>query len=186
MDSIDCVKKTIEGFIEKSLVSEDPVHAKNTLEWLLKLKPDVDEALKIAALGHDIERAIEHRKVKRQDYRSYDEFKEAHALNSARILKEIMKGCNVRKELIDDIYSLVSHHETGGNKRADVLRDADSISFFHVNLPYYFVRNGIDETKKRCLWGYKKLPKNLQKVVVKFNYEDKKLESLVRAWIADS
>ncbi len=186
MDSIDCVKKTIEGFIEKSLVSEDPVHAKNTLEWLLKLKSNADDALKIAALGHDIERAIEHRKVKRQDYRNYDEFKESHALNSAMILEEIMKECNVMRELIDDICFLVSHHEVGGNKRADVLRDADSISFFHVNLPYYFVRNGIEETKKRCLWGYKKLPKNLQKVVVKFNYEDKKLESLVRAWIADS
>ena len=94
-----------------------------------------------------------------------------------------MKGCNVRKELIDDIYSLVSHHETGGNKRADVLRDADSISFFHVNLPYYFVRNGIKETKRRCLWGYRKLPRNLQEVMVKFNYKNKELESLVRAWI---
>ncbi|RLB26365.1 MAG: hypothetical protein DRG66_06930 [Deltaproteobacteria bacterium] len=186
MDSIDCVKKTIEGFIEKSLVSEDPLHAKNTLEWLLKLKPDADEALKIAALGHDIERAIEHRKVKLKDYGSYDEFKEAHALNSARILEEIMKDCNVRKELIDDVFFLVSHHETGGDGGIVVLRDADSISFFHVNLPYYFVRNSIEETKRRCLWGYKKLPKNLQKVVVKFNYEDKKLESLVRAWVADS
>ena len=186
MDSIDCVKKTIEGFIEKSLVSEDPFHAKNTLEWLLKLKPDADEALKIAALGHDIERAIEHRKIKRKDYRSYDEFKEAHALNSARILEEIMKECNVRKELIDDVFFLVSHHETGGTRRADVLRDADSISFFHVNLPYYFIRNGIEETKKRYLWGYKKLTMNLQKVVVRFNYEDKDLESLVRSWIAHS
>jgi len=186
MDSIDCVKNAIEGFIEKSLVSEDLLHAKNTLEWLLKLKPDADEALKIAALGHDIERAIEHRKVKRKDYRSYDGFKEAHALNSAGILEEIMKECNVRRELIDDICFLVSHHETGGTRRVDVLRDADSISFFHVNIPYYFVRNGIEETKKRCLWGYKKLPKNLQEVVVKFNYEDKELESLVRAWVADS
>jgi len=174
------------------------------LEWLLKLKPDADEALKIAALGHDIERAIEHRKVKLKDYGSYDEFKEAHALNSARILEEIMKDCNVRKELIDDVFFLVSHHETGGDGGIVVLRDADSISFFHVNLPYYFVRNSIEETKRRCLWGYKKLPKNLQKVkrrclwgykklpknlqkvVVKFNYEDKKLESLVRVWIAHS
>jgi len=153
MDSIDCVKKTIEGFIEKSLVSEDLIHAKNTLEWLLKLKLDADEALKIAALGHDIERAIEHRKVKRQDYRNYDEFKEAHALNSARILEEIMKEYNVRKELIDDVLFLVRHHETGGDGRVIVLRDADSISFFHVNLAYYFIRNGLEETKKRCLLG---------------------------------
>ncbi|NIA10036.1 MAG: DUF4202 family protein [Nitrospiraceae bacterium] len=184
MDSIDCVKKKIEGVIEKSIVIEDPIHSKNTLEWLLKLKPDADEALKIAALGHDIERAIEKQKVRRKDYRSYDEFKKAHALNSAKILKEIMEECNVRKELVDDVFFLVSRHEIGGDRRVDVLRDADSISFFHVNLPYYLVRNGVEETKRRCLWGYKKLPRNLQDVVTKFNYEDKELESLVRAWVA--
>ena len=184
MDNIGCVKKKIEEIIKKSPVLEDPIHSKNTLEWLLKLNPDADEALKIAALGHDIERAIENRKIKRKDYRDYDEFKDVHALNSAKILEEIMKGCNVRKELVGDVFFLVSHHETGGDRRVDVLRDADSISFFHANLPYYFVRNGVEETKKRCLWGYKKLPKNLQEVVVKFNYKDKKLESLARAWIA--
>ena len=184
MDSIDCVKKTIEGIIEKSQVPEDPVHSKNTQEWLLKLKPDADESLKIAALGHDIERAIEEQKVRCKDYMSYDEFKKAHALNSAKILKEIMTRCNVKKELVDDVFFLVSRHETGGDRRVDVLRDADSISFFHVNLPYYFLRNGVEETKKRCSWGYKKLPKNLQEIVVKFNYKDKELESLVRAWIA--
>ncbi len=184
MDNIDCVKKKMEGIIKKSQVPEDPIHSKNTLEWLLKLKPDADDALKIAALGHDIERAIEERKVRREDYKDYDEFKEAHASNSAKILAEIMKECNISKKLADDIVFLVCHHETGGTRRVDILRDADSISFFHVNLPYYFLRNGIEETKRRCLWGYGKLPKNMQEVVVKFNYNDKELESLVMAWIA--
>ena len=174
----------MEWIIKKSQVPEDPIHSKNTLEWLLKLKPDADDALKIAALGHDIERAIAERKVRREDYKDYDEFKEAHASNSAKILAEIMKECNISKKLADDVVFLVCHHETGGTRRVDILRDADSISFFHVNLPYYFLRNGIEETKRRCLWGYKKLPKNMQEVVVKFNYKDKELESLVMAWIA--
>ena len=186
MDSIDCVKKKIEGIIEKSIVTEDPIHSKNTLEWLLKLKPNADEALKIAALGHDIERAFEYRKVKRKDYRGYDEFKKDHALNSAKILKEIMTGCNVRKELADDVFFLVSRHEIGGDKRVDVLKDADSISFFHVNLPYYFVRNGVEETKKRCLWGYKKLSDNLKGVIAEFDYQNKELELLVKICIGES
>jgi len=184
MDNIDCVKKNMERIIKKSQVPEDPIHSENTLQWLLKLKPDADDALKIAALGHDIERAIEERKVRREDYKDYDEFKEAHASNSAKILAEIMNECNISKKLADDIVFLVCHHETGGTRRVDILRDADSISFFHVNLPYYFLRNGIEETKRRCLWGYGKLPKNMQEVVVTFNYNDKELESLVMAWIA--
>lgn len=185
MDNTGCAKKKIEEIIEGSHVPEDPVHAKNTLEWLLKLKPDADEALKLAAFGHDIERAIEERKVKRREYSSYDEFKDAHASNSANIIAEIMKECNTGKELINDVFFLVRHHETGGSKRVDVLRDADSVSFFHVNLPYYFVRNGMEETKSRFLWGYKKLPDNLKKVAVGFIYKDKELESLVRAWIVN-
>lgn len=185
MDNIACLKERIEAIIEKSPIPEDPIHATNTLEWLLKLKPDAGEALKLAALGHDIERAIEKRKVRRADYKSYDEFKQAHALNSAKILAEIMKECNLGKEFIDDVLFLVRHHETGGSARADILRDADSLSFFHVNLPHYFVRNGTQETKRRCLWGYQKLPDNLKGIVAQFDYEDKELESLVRTCISD-
>ncbi len=185
MSKIDCVKKKIEEIIKKSPVPEDPIHSKNTLEWLLKLMPDADEAFKIAALGHDIERAIEERKVKRNDYRNYGEFKHDHALNSAKILVEIMKQCNVNQELIDKVFFLVQNHEIGGNKKVDLLRDADSISFFHVNLPHYFARNTVEETKRRFLWGYKKLPDDLKDVVAEFGYQAKNLESLVRDWISN-
>ena len=186
MDSIDCAKKRIEEIIKKSPVPEDPIHSKNTLEWLLWLKPDADEALQIAALGHDIERAIEERKVRREDYQNYDEFKATHASNSAEILAEIMKECNISKESANDSLFLVCHHETGATRHADILRDADSISFFHVNLPYYFIRNGVEETKRRYLWGYRRLPDNLKRLVAEFDYQNRELASLVKASIAES
>ena len=183
MNNIIRLKKKIKDIIKKSSVTEDPVHSKNTLEWVLRLKPDADEALKIAALGHDIERAIVQRKVRRVDYKNYDEFKHAHALNSAKILSELMNECDISKELTNAVFPMVLHHETGGDERSDILRDADSISFFDVNLPFYFARNGAEETKKRCLWGYGKLTENLRNVVVNFSYEDKKLDSLVRSFL---
>ncbi len=68
------IKERIEKIISGSAVPEDSIHSKNTLEWLTKISPIVDEALEIAALGHDIERAIEGRKVKQSDYSSYHEF----------------------------------------------------------------------------------------------------------------
>ena len=49
MNHIDRLKNEIRSIISGSEVPEDPVHAQNTLEWLLKLKPDADDALKIAA-----------------------------------------------------------------------------------------------------------------------------------------
>jgi len=185
VNSITCVKKKIEKVIANSTVPEDPVHSKNTLKWLLKLDPDADEALRIAALGHDIERAVEERKVRRKDYESYNEFKEAHALKSAEILREIMDECRSSRKLTEDVYDLICIHETGGDDRANLLRDADSISFFDVNLPFYFIRNGVEETKERYLWGYRKLTDDLKAIVADFNYEDKKLVSLVKSWVKD-
>lgn len=183
MDNLDCIKKKIEKIIEKSPIPEDPIHSKNTLKWVLKLKPDADDALQIAALGHDIERAISERKVKRQDYKEYDEFKEAHALNSAKILLEIMKECKASKVLMDEVFFLVAHHEKGGSEKAEILKNADTISFFDVNLPFYYLRNSVEETKRRFLWGYKKLPKELQRMVAEFDYNNRKLAALVKKWI---
>jgi hypothetical protein len=42
-------KNRIEEIIRKSPVAEDPIHSKNTLEWLLWLAPDVDEYASDAA-----------------------------------------------------------------------------------------------------------------------------------------
>ena len=71
MDALECIKRRIEETVERSRVPEDPLHARNTLEWLLKLKSDADVALQIAALGHDIERAMEERKVRRENFSDY-------------------------------------------------------------------------------------------------------------------
>lgn len=158
---------------------EDPAHSKNTLEWLLKLEPEADIALQIAALGHDIERAIENRKVRREHFINYDEFKAAHAKNSAKILMEIMEDCSIKKQLEDEITRLVLRHETGGDQRSNLLKDADSISFFDVNLPYYFKRNGWDETKQRCEWGYKRLSAGIRTIVMNITHEKNELNNLI-------
>jgi len=183
MDALECIKRRIEETIARSRVPEDPLHARNTLEWLLKLKLDADVALQIAALGHDIERAMEERKVRRENFSDYEEFKKAHALNSARILKEIMEECGADEDLINDVVDLVKKHEWGGDERAGLLMIADTLSFFEVNLPLYFQRNSLEETKRRFLWGYRKLPEELKRVVKKFRYKDEKLNRLVREWV---
>jgi len=186
MDKINLVKRKIEGVIIGSSVPEDPIHSINTLEWLLKQMPDAGESLKIAALGHDIERAIEKRKVRRQDYKDYNAFKDAHALNSANILAEIMQACNIDKKMIDEVFFLVRYHETGGTDQVDILKDADSISYFDVNLPLYFMRNNLKETIRRCLWGYKRLSDQGKKIVAEFNYQNKEIMSLLKVCIDQS
>ncbi len=185
MNSINRLKKSIETIIARSSVPEDPVHSKNTLNWLLKIKPDSDEALQIAALGHDIERAIEQRKVRREDFEHYDQFKAAHAHNSAEILKEVMLDCGVDKTLIEQVYELVRRHEVGGDERSDLLKDVDSISYFEVNLPHYYNRHGWEETKRRCLWGYKRLSDKMKILAAELTFENDELRALMRITIEE-
>jgi hypothetical protein len=187
MHNLDRIKRRIRSTIARSSVPEDPEHAQNTLEWLLKLQPDTDEALQIAALGHDIERAMEERKIRREHYPNYEVFKAAHAKNSALILREIIEDCGVSDQsLIDDVCCLVRQHEVGGDPRADLLKDADSISYFDVNLPRYFERNGWEETRRRCLWGYQRLSSRMKEAVATITHENEELNKLLASCIEES
>ncbi len=178
-EAIEKLKSKIEEIIVLSPYPEDVFHSPNTLEWVLKLNPEADISLQIAALGHDIERGVKDRIVKAINYNSFDEFKQAHALNSAGILVEIMEECGVDQRIIDDVAHLVANHEVGGDDREELIKDADVLSFFHVCLPLYYDRKGSETTKKRCVWGYKKLTENMRKYIFELEFIDEELKKLV-------
>ncbi len=180
MDNIDCAKQKIRAVIAGSRVPEDPRHADNTLEWLLRLEPDAGDALQLAALAHDIDRAIEEIKVRRADFDDYDAFKAAHARNGTKILRPILIRCNVEGDIVDEACRLVEVHEVGGDPSSDLLKDADSISYFDVNLPLYYQREGWAESKRRSLWGYQRLSARARKIVENIDYEEETMIRLLR------
>lgn len=180
MTNIEKAKQKIRKIIAGSNVPEDPLHAENTLKWLLKLEPNADQALQIAALAHDIERAVEKQKIKRENYQDFNQFKQAHADNSAKILREILEKCGVAESITKETLRLVAKHETGGDLRSDLLKDADSISFFDVNLPHYDKREEWKETKRRAAWGYRRISRQNQKIVRNITYENEKLTDLLK------
>jgi len=180
MNNIEISKKRISRVILNSSVPEDPLHAENTLEWLLKLDEHADQSLQIASLGHDIDRAVAERKIHRSDYDSYDSFKAAHGVNGAKILREILVQCGMEKSVNDEVCRLVGLHESGGDPRSDLLKDADGISFFDVNLPLYFKRETRKETMRRCIWGYRRLSKRAKAIARTVKYKNKELKDLLK------
>ncbi len=164
---------------------EDPIHAENTFEWLLKLDPEADQALQIAALAHDIDRAVEAQKVRRTDFSDYNAFKAAHARNGAGILRAILNRCGIATSIADEACRLVTLHEVGGDPRSDLLKDADSISYFEVNMPLYYQREGREETIRRCNWGYRRLSARMKEVVKTITYEDELITRLLKEVICE-
>ncbi len=182
---LERLRKRIAEMIVRSAFPEEPFHSVNTLEWVLRLRPDADDALQIAALGHDIERACEDRRVSAKGYETFEQFKEAHALSSAQVMTEIMEDFGLDQAFTDDVARLVAHHESGGNEREEILKNADTLSFFQVCLPLYFDRHGPERTRKRMVWGFRKLPKPLRSEVTGMEYMDGELEALVREAISE-
>ena len=180
MRNVGRAKRKIRAVIAGSRVPEDPRHADNTLEWLLRLEPDAGDALQLAALAHDIDRAIEESKVRRADFDDYDAFKAAHARNGAEILRPILNACGVAGNIVDEACRLVQVHEVGGDPSSDLLKDADSISYFDVNPSLYYQREGWAETKRRSLWGYRRLSVRARELVNKTCYQNETLMQLLR------
>ena len=185
-NAIDKVLAQIEEIMMLSPYPEDMFHSMNTLEWVEKFTPDPDPALRIAALGHDIERGFEDRCVQAASYDTFDEYKLAHALNCAEILVEILEEQGVDQRISDEVARLVANHEIGGDERAELLKDADVLSFFHVCLPLYYDRRGAETTRKRCVWGFAKLTDSLRHHVLEIEYPDPELKELVLDCVAPS
>jgi hypothetical protein len=180
MNSILCAEQRIRSVISGSKVPEDPLHAENTLDWVLKLMPTADDALKLAALGHDIDRAAETWRVQKNRFRTFDEFKAAHASNSAEVLRSILEECGVVEPLRVEVCRLVRLHETGGDDRSDILKNADALSYFQNNFPQYLARNGWMETKRRAIWGYSRLSPELRQIVGQFRFESEDSNALLQ------
>lgn len=107
---------------------EKKSHFQNTLEWLLKLNPNTDEAMQIAAYCHDIERAFDKDKGDKC-FRIDKNALKKHQENGGKIMYDFLtKNCDDEK-LAAKVKHLISCHEWGGDKDQDLIQAADSLSF---------------------------------------------------------
>ncbi len=67
----------------------------------------------------------------------------------------------------------------GGDPRSDLLKDADSLSYFDVNLPRYYQRHGREETPRRCVWGYLRLSVSARSIAAGLAYPSDELKQVM-------
>jgi hypothetical protein len=110
-------------------------HLVRTRDWAVELDAEADEALRVAALTHDIERRepggprLDPRRQAWDD----PEYLRAHSERSARIVGDWLLGLDATPGVRERVADLIRRHETGGEGAADVLQAADSLSFLEVN-----------------------------------------------------
>lgn len=111
-------------------------HLVRTRDWLLELDPDAGEALRLAALTHDIERHFPGGPVSSLDTPPEEEieYRREHSERSAQFVADWLREQDADYELVDEVVRLIRLHEFGGDPDADLLQAADSLSFLEVNI----------------------------------------------------
>lgn len=129
-------------------------HLLRTRSWVLELEPAAREALRLAALLHDVDRQAGAVPLERQVAAWDDERQVAeHAERSGRIAAAWLREAGADEALASEVDALIRLHEAGGTPEADVLQAADSLSFLEVNPAERWVREGLAdlETAERKL-----------------------------------
>src|SRR5258707_14230019 len=100
-------------------------HLVKALEWLDRLAPDATEAMRLATLTHDMERAFpgpdQPVQEKIDGLWQDDQYKKAHSARSARIVGEWLRTQNAKDELIQEVERLITAHEIGGWAEAKLI-----------------------------------------------------------------
>jgi hypothetical protein len=121
-------------------------HLRRTRDWLLELDPDASEALRIAALTHDIERHFPGGPTNDLSVapEADMEYRRLHSERSARLVRDWLSEQGADPLLVSNVERLIVAHEVGGGAEEDLLQAADSLSFLEVNvdLPAKWVAEG--------------------------------------------
>jgi hypothetical protein len=119
-------------------------HLIRALEWLDKLSPGLPEAVRLAALTHDMERAFPGPDSPPMDSLDDPVYERLHSERSARIVCEWLRSQGAGEELLREVEKLILRHEVGGSREADLVQAADRLSFLETNIDLFlgFVRSG--------------------------------------------
>jgi hypothetical protein len=175
------IRKEIERILPESPLDFELKHARLVLKWVMKLEPSADEALRIAALSHDIDRAVN--KITEKDLKDYskiNEFKKEHSIRSAEIICGILETRRYPAETVEKVKRLVENHEFGGDRESDILMEADSLAYFENNIPSYLKRNGLERTKAKIRFMYDRLSDKAKGLVRQMKFDDREIGDLFR------
>ena len=119
-------------------------HLIRALEWLDRISPGVDEAVRLAALTHDMERAFPGPDSPAMTSLADPVYERLHSERSARIVCEWLRAQGADEKLLHEVERLILWHELGGWHEADLVQAADRLSFLETNVDLFlgFVRSG--------------------------------------------
>jgi hypothetical protein len=137
-------------------------HLLRALEWLDRLAPGAREAVRLATLTHDMERAFPGPDSPVMSSLDDPTYERLHSERSARIVAEWLTSRGADEQLTRDVAALIVAHEVGGTYDADLVQAADRLSFLETNIDLFlgFVRSGrfsIEDVRTKFEHSYQRI-----------------------------
>jgi len=111
---------------------KDKNHLLAMEKWIKVIYPPADDALIIAAVAHDLERAFPLEEGEEKPERKGWEdgaYRDWHRKRSAKYVEGFLLNNEADKDLVSKVKNLVETHGLGGDEEKNALKDADCISF---------------------------------------------------------
>lgn len=163
-------------FIDSLLNGKSSKHFDRTIHWLQIIYPRYDEALLVAAYSHDVERLSSTRDTSKDNKFLDDSGLRFHQEEGGRIMEKFLLEIGAPKAVASKVNHLISYHEEGGDLEQNVLKDADSISYFEVNAPLHatWIEKGFpkEELKKKFDWMFERITLNEAKAIALPLYQE--------------
>jgi len=152
-------------------------HLVCALDWLDRLAPGSHEAVRLATLTHDMERAFPGPDSPQMESLNDPDYNRLHSERSARIVGTWLRGNGAPEALVHRVERLILAHETGGWLEADLVQAADSLSFFDTNIELFlgFVRAGrfsVADVRWKFEHAYQRIRVPYAKALARPRFED--------------
>jgi hypothetical protein len=148
--------------LQKPLVRADYEHALDVWQWVLRLEPEASRALQLAALFHDIERLSSEPEKRVEQYAvDYQAFKNAHAKVGARLAARTARAAGIDAAGCLRMAELIANHEHPFARAtcpdAELLGDADALSFFSLNSRGFADYYGPEHTHRKVDYSLRRM-----------------------------
>jgi len=156
--------KTTEEILKKH--GQLKIHAKRMPYWIKQIDPQASEIVLVAALAHDIGRAILFGKALFEAIKSQDGNDSGylrHQREGAELIHKELIASGVDVKTASEVAKIVEYHERGGWYEADLVKDADSLSFFETNAPKFLTEQrylgliSFKMMRKKFNWMYSRI-----------------------------